>query len=203
MVEANKRMFDQNIQNNMSMQEATDKYDENTRRIYAWAAQVGISKEALDGLIGSMNSVPDTVNSRMVFEGLQESIDRLDSLLRKLNNLPYIKEVRVKYIETVERIAGGGASEGRRATGGISGAAGGGTRSGLTWVGEQGRELVRLPYGSQVYSNPDSERMAAAGSPPSTPAGGLTMHFVGDTDRAFATAFMRLVRERQIIITPN
>lgn len=52
---------------------------------------------------------------------------------------------------------------GRKAAGGVQGAASGGARSGLTWVGEQGPELVRLSPGSQVYSNPDSMRMAGQG----------------------------------------
>lgn len=34
-------------------------------------------------------------------------------------------------------------------------------RGGLTWVGEQGPELVSLPQGSRIYSNPESERLAA------------------------------------------
>jgi TP901 family phage tail tape measure protein len=49
-----------------------------------------------------------------------------------------------------------------RARGGIiGGAATGGIRSSLTWVGENGPELVRLPPGAMVHSNPDSQRMAA------------------------------------------
>jgi len=32
----------------------------------------------------------------------------------------------------------------------------------LTWVGEQGPELLALPVGSRVHSNPDSRRLAAA-----------------------------------------
>ncbi|MFF5404628.1 phage tail tape measure protein [Streptomyces misionensis] len=47
-----------------------------------------------------------------------------------------------------------------KATGGIVGAAAnGGLRSNLTWVGEQGPELLDLPAGSRVWSNPDSQRM--------------------------------------------
>ena len=46
--------------------------------------------------------------------------------------------------------------------GGIIGADTGGARGGLTWVGESGRELVRLPYGSTVYPHGQSEGMAAA-----------------------------------------
>ncbi|CAM5251175.1 hypothetical protein SGLAM104S_01639 [Streptomyces glaucescens] len=47
-----------------------------------------------------------------------------------------------------------------KASGGIVGAAAsGGLRSNLTWVGEQGPELLDLPAGSRVWSNPDSRRM--------------------------------------------
>src|SRR5699024_11975375 len=35
---------------------------------------------------------------------------------------------------------------------------------GLTWVGEQGRELIDLPQGSKVYSNDKSESMATEGA---------------------------------------
>jgi len=42
-------------------------------------------------------------------------------------------------------------------------------RGGLTWVGEQGPELIELPRGSKVYTNQQSERMAAT-------SGGVTQH---------------------------
>ncbi|WP_290869729.1 hypothetical protein [Hamadaea sp.] len=48
---------------------------------------------------------------------------------------------------------------GRKASGGIIGAATGGLRSGWTMVGEHEPELVRLPFGSRVYSGPDTRRM--------------------------------------------
>ena len=53
------------------------------------------------------------------------------------------------------------AAVGKKAAGGIVGsfAASGGVRSGLTQVGEQGPELLDLPAGARVWSNPDSRRM--------------------------------------------
>ncbi|RPE34912.1 phage tail tape measure protein [Kitasatospora cineracea] len=52
-----------------------------------------------------------------------------------------------------------------RAMGGVVGsAATGGQRSGMTWVGEHGPELVRLPVGSTVYPSGQSRTMAAAQS---------------------------------------
>jgi len=37
-------------------------------------------------------------------------------------------------------------------------------RGGWTWVGERGRELVNLPRGTQIKSNPESEQMARGGN---------------------------------------
>lgn len=47
--------------------------------------------------------------------------------------------------------------------GGIQGAADGGMKSGLTWVGEHGAELISLPPGAQVHSSADSKRIAGQG----------------------------------------
>lgn len=49
------------------------------------------------------------------------------------------------------------------AHGGVVGAALGGVHGGLRMVGENGPELVRLPAGSHVYSNPDTQRMMGQG----------------------------------------
>lgn len=46
------------------------------------------------------------------------------------------------------------------ASGGIKGAASGATSSGLTWVGENGPELMSLPAGTAVKSAGDSRRLA-------------------------------------------
>jgi hypothetical protein len=51
----------------------------------------------------------------------------------------------------------------KKATGGIIGAASGGARGGLTLVGEQGPEVVRLPFGASVSSNPDTRRILGGG----------------------------------------
>ncbi len=64
-----------------------------------------------------------------------------------------------------------------RATGGeIGAAATGGARGGLVMVGEQGPEMVRLPYGSTVRSNPDT--MAALAGAQAGP-GHLQVEWVG------------------------
>ncbi len=54
----------------------------------------------------------------------------------------------------------GGTFVKNKGTGGITGAATGGARGGWTMVGEYGRELVRLPFGSQVKPHGATEAMA-------------------------------------------
>ena len=61
----------------------------------------------------------------------------------------------------------------------------GGPASGLTWVGEEGPELLNLPAGSYVHSNPDSMRMvtqsAVSGHGRSGP-GNVTININGAQD---------------------
>lgn len=110
-----------------------------------------------------------------------------------------------------------GASFGGRASGGASGgltlvgehgpelvkvpgmASGGAMRS-MRMVGVNGPEVTSLPRGSTVYPTGQSAQMlkqatSAAGG---GSGGGAHITFGGNTDGAFATAFMRLVREGKI-----
>ncbi|MGJ5831434.1 hypothetical protein [Streptomyces ossamyceticus] len=72
-------------------------------------------------------------------EKLVKSLDRLADALKAVTTAA---EARKKAREKVKK----------RAAGGISG--------GLTWVGEEGPELVRLPHGSTVYPAGQSRHMA-------------------------------------------
>ena len=54
-------------------------------------------------------------------------------------------------------------------TGGIPGAASGGARGSRTLVGEDGPEIVDLPFGSMVRSAPDTARLLAGGGDPGRP----------------------------------
>lgn len=73
--------------------------------------------------------------------------------------------VRTHYVVTGDtaRTPGGHGAQ-LRAHGGVVGrAATGGVRSNMTMVGEQGPELVDLPTGSRVRSNPDTRRLLGGG----------------------------------------
>lgn len=87
------------------------------------------------------------------------------------------------------------------ANGGVMGAAVGGPQGGWAMVGEQGPELVRLPYGSTVMPNSNTmAALAGAGGYGAGPGGVIELVFGGNLDGAFATAFMLLVRQGRIQI---
>ncbi len=195
MVDANKRIFDQNIANGASMDEATAKWDENTRRIYAWGAQVGLSKGQLDGLIGTMKSVPDDTKARLDSQPIVVAIDRLDNLIRRLNGLAALNpEVHVKTVYSNVYGSGSGEKAGHHDSGGILGA-------GFTTVAERARELIRMP-GAMVLSNPDTERALAGAQAHAsqTSAGGRTVFIGPGIDSAFASYFQQLVATGQITL---
>lgn len=74
---------------------------------------------------------------------------------------------------------------------GLSKAATGGLRSGLTLVGEAGPELVRLPSGSSVKSNPDTRRMfRQAGQ-----QGGAAMLMLKSSGRRVDDMLIEILRE--------
>lgn len=81
------------------------------------------------------------------------------------------------------------------AHGGIVGAAAtGGARSGRILVGEQGPEIVDLPFGSRVNSNPDSMRMMSGGG---GGGGRVVLEFKSsgsDIDNAFVHLIRKYVR---------
>lgn len=80
------------------------------------------------------------------------------------------------------------------ASGGISGAANGATSSGLTWVGENGPELLKLPAGTAVRSHGDSMRMAG-GSGGGGDGSMITVPLVID-GRTLATVIIDPIRRK-------
>lgn len=83
-------------------------------------------------------------------KGLEKQQDRLQKTMER------VAAAMERALERALGIKG-------KAHGGITGAAGGGPRSSRTWVGEQGPEIVDLPFGSRVRTAGDSRRLAGAG----------------------------------------
>lgn len=123
-----------NIANGMSVADANAKYSGQIAQLKAAAAAAGLNRSQVDALIGALDRIPSDIYSTI-------------------------------HISTV-----GGASmdkaaqQGRQnAHGGVlSGAASGGLRSGMTWVGEAGPEILDMSglAGATIHTTGDSKRIA-------------------------------------------
>lgn len=145
-----------------SMEEAGQDSSEamsRARRQFIRAAEgMGLSRSEArkladqSGLLASaVRKVPS--RKRTTFSSNAPSVKgQVDSLAASLGSI-----ARNIVIDIATRTAAG------KATGGVIGAATGGARGNMVMVGEAGRELVRLPYGSQVIPNGQTERMMSGG----------------------------------------
>jgi len=123
------------------------------------ARQLGLTDAETEALIAEYARVPDDVHTEIVAEG--NAFDKTRQLIADLRGLDGLRTFN--YIDTVKttvyrsRVAGGNNAI---RDGGIRGMAGGGIGgSGMTLVGEEGPELVRLGIGAQVYSTSDTDAM--------------------------------------------
>jgi hypothetical protein len=125
--------------------------------IIAAASKVGAKWQTFTtGLSAAWGTVTSTISSLWdatigsIISGIETAIGLLGSLTSKIGS--------------IGGGIGGILSHFGLAHGGTVGqAASGGIRGSLVKVGEHGRELVRLPVGSTVFSNPDTERMLGQG----------------------------------------
>ena len=111
-------------------------------------------------LTAAATSAGTTAATAMYGAGIKAAQGMVDGLKKKQ---AAIEKVMVGIADSLVTAIKKGLGVHGKASGGIVGAASGGARGGLTWVGEQGAELVRLPYGSTVYPAGQSRGMAAGG----------------------------------------
>jgi TP901 family phage tail tape measure protein len=173
------------LQNGESMDHVNAIYGQGRDKLIALAQQMGLTKDQARDLADQILATPDkTAQLKGDMSDLQ---DKLNQAKQQLANAPSSKQVELRAEiaglesdirsaqDQIDSLSGKTVTVTTRlvtingdqyghgmAHGGIVGAAGGGPRSGMTWVGEQGPELVRLPYGSTVYPAGQSANMAAA-----------------------------------------
>ncbi len=110
----------------------------------------------------SLRTVPKSQQA-----AIRANIAQLEAQVRKAKAQIASVKGKTAYIDIITRRGTGSADHDStiigRASGGIIGAASGGARGGQVMVGEYGREIVDLPYGSTVHPNGTTENMLAAG----------------------------------------
>lgn len=130
---------------------------------------VGLAQKGAQGVINWVKGIIDWVRKfvgktvSLGVRGVSGAINTVQRLIDRIRNLTgKVVSVGVNFFKN----AGSGLADMLGfASGGIIGsAATGGARSAMTLVGEQGPEIVRLPFGSSVHSNPDSMRMLGGGN---------------------------------------
>lgn len=177
------------LKNGESMDSANQIYAKGRDQLMALARQMGLSTIEARNLADQILQTPDkTVQLKGDMTDLKARLQEVDAALVNARGEKRVQLTAEKgqlewalrdaqqqidalrgktvYITEYFQMGGGtysGSSAGRFAHGGIiGGAATGGPRGGLTWVGEQGPELVRLPGGSTVIPAGQSRSMAEA-----------------------------------------
>jgi TP901 family phage tail tape measure protein len=136
--------------------------------ISLWNDITGDIGQALDTIIGTIEKIWDNIIKYLgglpgrALSALAGIFDPIGNAAQSAyNTVVTWLEKMLNYVTSVPSRVGNVASQlindiNPFAHGGIVGAATGGARGSLTMVGEHGPELVRLPYGSTVSSNPDT-----------------------------------------------
>jgi hypothetical protein len=200
-VAANIKTYDTNIAVGMSAQDAAAAYDEGTDSLINQMQQAGFTSAQIDELIGKYRGVPAKVDTIIATQGLAEAIDHLTDLLAKLFHVDgYV--ARSSVIVTTSYVENRSGTFNQQVPYAARHAAGG-AASGLTWVGEQGPELLRVPSGSQVYSAQDSMRMTAAAAQPAGGPMAVTFNFTGSTDDPLARDIQKALRTGQLQLTAD
>lgn len=126
----------------------------------------GLTDSAIQGLErqfraakreGDQFSKTYTANARVT--GVTQAKNSLYSVRDAANDIPRAVTIALRITGGNNVSAQAAAIRKNMFTGGIAGAQNGATSNGLTWVGEGGPELVDLPPGTRVHSNPDSQRL--------------------------------------------
>lgn len=168
-----------------SMDEVNAIYDRGRVQLLKLGQQMGLTKDQTRELAEQILSVPDkTAYLRGDLSDLKAKLADTEAALKNATGEKKVKllaqkdelETDLRNVQTqIDNLHGTTITVRTRlvtvngdqyghgfATGGVVGAAaGGGPRGGMTWVGEQGPELVRLPVGSTVFPAGQSRQMAS------------------------------------------
>jgi hypothetical protein len=142
--------------------------------LYQMALKYGMSTTAAAAYVNQVLGIPKTANTAVAMSGMSAAAANAIYYKKLLGSIP--RSIVVTISTVASKMPGGSVynqqvpyAARHQEHGGVVGAAAtGGARSGLTMVGEHGRELLDLAPGTTVHSNPDTERMLAQGGGPQT-----------------------------------
>ncbi len=103
-VTANMQLYQAQIASGMSAIDAAHNYDDNTKALESQLKKAGLTKQQIDGLIGSYRQIPDKVNSIIAIQGLTDAINHLSDLLSMIygiNGKSFSFKVTENYVKQV------------------------------------------------------------------------------------------------------
>lgn len=127
--------------------------------ISSWKAQLTEAKRKLKDTVGTKAEAKVRANIR----DLEAKIARAKRQLQSMNGRTATSYVYTVYQDVHTSLSQRQRRHGLRTGGNIGAAATGGVRNNMTLVGEDGPEVVDLPAGSRVRSNPDTRRLLGGG----------------------------------------
>lgn len=130
-----------------------------TRRLKAdissWRQDLATAKKKLKDVIGTKAEAKVRANIR----DLERKIAKAERLIKSMNGRTATSYVYTVYQDRYTSLEQRQRRHGLRTGGVVGSAATGGVRNHQTLVGEDGPEIVDLPAGSRVRSNPDTRRL--------------------------------------------
>lgn len=195
-----------------AMKDGSSTRDELTEKVLRQIQLLEDQRQAELATGDGSKAATDRINAnyQSQLEALKRLVPWLDGFIDKYEKLsePVTKHIYV-VIDQVGSVSSQGVISGGDQRTRVGAAYASGTRyaaPGWAWAGEEGPELINFGGGEEVYTADQSAAMAMA-----APAGSggatqfaapaqRTVTFAGNVDSAFATAFMRLIREGLITI---
>jgi hypothetical protein len=95
-VTANMQQYQAMIAAGAGADAAAAAYDANTAALERQLRKAGVTQGEIDKLIGKYRGIPDQVNTNIAMLGIEEAINRLIELQRRLAGLPTNKEINVR-----------------------------------------------------------------------------------------------------------
>ena len=127
--------------------------------ISSWKADLAEAKRKLKDTVGTKAEAKVRANIR----DLEAKIARAKRQLQSMNGRTATSYVYTVYQDVHTSLSQRQRRHGLRTGGNVGAAATGGVRNNQTLVGEDGPEIVDLPAGSRVRSNPDTRRLLGGG----------------------------------------
>lgn len=143
---------------------------------------------AIGSFLQTLGNIPGFGWAKTAGDAMQSAADKARNLAQGITDIPDHKNISIAM--TVSQaiqsaIPGMGSSAPAHASGGRN------LKAGWSLVGEEGPELMFVPNGADIYSNPESKAMA---TPTTQPGGGPSTFHIYDADGALLGSLKALIR---------